>query len=390
MLRRRRKNDSGLSENDSPSDLSKPSLIISKLKDITSMLLDAIRHSASDSEELNSETFKVDLDQNHFRLKKSFDVQELTEIKENLKKLLLNQHQAENIRHQSQYAEYSQIVETLVEGIGEFTGDNDDFNKRVDLGLSQIGRVAIELNDLKQIRQQIAQRVIQTKKVLQEKRQRDNEKQQMLTRKIAVLEVQLNKAQEEILIDDMTQLYNRRGFDRRIKEAVERRKMFEQDFALLMFDVDHFKNVNDAHGHQIGDRLLTALGQQVKLVFRLDDFVARYGGEEFAVIIYCSSIDIAQSAADRLRETIDSYGFRYIKDDKAQMLSITISAGVAWCGDDDTPESLIRRADECLYLAKRRGRNRVCVESGLESADVNDKSSISETAPVIARLLTDD
>ncbi len=390
MLRKRRKNDSGLSENDSPSDLSKPSLIISKLKDITSMLLDAIRHSASDSEELNSETFKVDLDQNHFRLKKSFDVQELTEIKENLKKLLLNQHQAESIRHQSQYAEYSQIVETLVEGIGEFTGDNDDFNKRVDLGLSQIGRVAIELNDLKQIRQQIAQRVIQTKKVLQKKRQRDNEKQQMLTRKIAVLEVQLNKAQEEILIDDMTQLYNRRGFDRRIKEAVERRKMFEQDFALLMFDVDHFKNVNDAHGHQIGDRLLTALAQQAKLVFRLDDFVARYGGEEFAVIIYCSSIDITQSAANRLRKTIDSYGFRYIKDDKTQMLSITISAGVAWCGDDDTPESLIRRADECLYLAKRRGRNRVCVESGLESADVNDKSSISETAPVIARLLTDD
>ena len=381
MLRKRRKNDSGLSENDSPSDLSKPSLIISKLKDITSMLLDAIRHSASDSEELNSETFKVDLDQNHFRLKKSFDVQELTEIKENLKKLLLNQHQAESIRHQSQYAEYSQIVETLVEGIGEFTGDNNDFNKRVDLGLSQIGRVAIELNDLKQVRQQIAQRVIQTKKVLQNKRQRDNEKQQMLTRKIAVLEVQLNKAQEEILIDDMTQVYNRRGFDRRIKEAVERRKMFEQDFALLMFDVDHFKNVNDAHGHQIGDKLLTALGQQTKLVFRLDDFVARYGGEEFAVIIYCSSIDIAQSAADRLRKTIDSYGFRYIKDDKAQILSITISAGVAWCGDDDTPESLIRRADECLYLAKGRGRNRVCVESELENADVNDKSSTSETAP---------
>lgn len=381
MLRKRRKNDSGLSENDSPSDLSKSSLIISKLKDITSMLLDAIRHSASDSEELNSETFKVDLDQNHFRLKKSFDVQELTEIKENLKKLLLNQHQAESIRHQSQYAEYSQIVETLVEGIGEFTGDNNDFNKRVDLGLSQIGRVAIELNDLKQVRQQIAQRVIQTKKVLQNKRQRDNEKQQMLTRKIAVLEVQLNKAQEEILIDDMTQLYNRRGFDRRIKEAVERRKMFEQDFALLMFDVDHFKNVNDAHGHQIGDKLLTALGQQTKLVFRLDDFVARYGGEEFAVIIYCSSIDIAQSAADRLRKTIDSYGFRYIKDDKAQILSITISAGVAWCGDDDTSESLIRRADECLYLAKGRGRNRVCVESELENADVNDKSSTSETAP---------
>ncbi len=386
----RRKNDLSSLKSSPSIDLSEPNLVISKFKDITSMLLDMIRNFVSDSEELSSDAFKADLDRNLLRLKESFDVYELTEIEENLKKLLLNQHQAEKIFHQSQYAQYSQIVTTLVEGIEEFTGDNDNFNRRVDVNLSQIGRIAIELNDLKQIRQQIAQRVIQTKKVLQEKKQRDNEKQQMLTRKIAVLEVQLNKAQEEILIDDMTQLYNRRGFDRRIKEAVERRKMFEQDFALLMFDVDHFKNVNDAHGHQIGDRLLTALGQQVKLVFRLDDFVARYGGEEFAVIIYCSSIDIAQSAADRLRETIDSYGFRYIKDDKAQMLSITISAGVAWCGDDDTPESLIRRADECLYLAKRRGRNRVCVESGLESADVNDKSSISETAPVIARLLTDD
>ena len=367
-----RKTDQNLLKTDPPDDLGHADLLSSKLKEILLMLLNIIRNSTIDSEVLNSEAFKADLDQSWIRLKESSNIYQLSEIQEFLKKLILRQREVEQIHHQNQYTEYSQIVGTLIEGIGEFTGSNDDFDKRLNTALSHIGHVAVQLDDLKQIRQQIAQRVIHAKKALHEKKARNSKRQKVLARKVEELEERLSEAQEEMLIDEMTQVYNRRAFDRRIEESVKRREMFDIDMGLLLFDIDHFKKVNDTHGHQVGDRLLTALAQQAKSVFRADDFVARYGGEEFAVLIYCSSSEIAESAAERLRSSIDRKGFRYVKDGTPQTLGITVSVGVAWCREDDTPESLIRRADECLYLAKESGRNKVCVESELDNPNRDD------------------
>jgi diguanylate cyclase len=358
----RRKKD--ISSSARGSEVSQSNLAVYKLKDIISTLLDAIRLFTENNEELNTDEFKVQLDQNLARLRKTSDVQELAEIEETLKTLIFRQREAEKNYRQNQHTEYSKIIATLVEGINNLTSDNDDFNNRLDVSLSLIGRV-VELDDLKQIRQQITQRVLKAKQTVQEKIQHDSENHKALSQKVEDLETRLNKAQEEVVTDSLTQVFNRRAFDERIQNEVERSKLLDQGFGLVMFDIDRFKNINDRHGHQVGDRLLAAIAKQAKIVFRVDDFVARYGGEEFAVIIHGPSINSAQNAAERLRDAIARTGFRYEKDGKVEILQITISGGVAWCRSGDTVESLIRRADQCLYLAKRTGRDRICVESEL-------------------------
>ena len=369
---KRRKRDTQLSIDNSPDsgDLLRPEsqeydATLAKLRDIISTLIDAIRHFTENSEEINSEKFKMQLDYHLAQLRKTSDVQVLTEIEETIKTLIFRQREAENAYTQSHHAEFSKIVETLIEGINELTSDNSNFNNQLDVSLSQVGRAA-ELENLKQIRYQIRQVVAKAKRVLQEKQERDGEKQQELSQKVEALESQLSQAEAEIRIDGLTKVFNRRAFDERIQEEVRRSQVLERGFGLVLFDIDHFKHVNDTHGHPIGDRILIALAKHAKVVFRVDDFIARYGGEEFAVILQASSIEIVQHAAERLRESIAQKEFRYQQDGRTNALKISISGGVAWFRDRDTDMSLIGRADQCLYLAKGTGRNQIRIESDLD------------------------
>ena len=329
----RRIQDLAFSTDDSPhAEMRDSSLTVFKLKDIISMLLKTIRFFTENKDELNGEVFKIQLDQNLARLKKTFDVHELTEIEESLKKLIFRQRDAERVHHQNQHAEYAKIIANLIE----------------------------EINDLNQ-------------KNRQGKTQHDSEVQSALSQKVEDLEARLRKAQEENLTDSLTQVFNRRAFDRQMQNEVAHSKLLGRGFGLVLFDIDRFKSVNDTHGHQAGDRLLTAIAQQVKTVFRVDDFVARYGGDEFAAILHCPTIDSVQYAAERLRNVIARTAFHYEKEDgRIETLQITISVGVAWYRDGDTPESLINRADQCLLLAKRRNRNRMFTQLDLERTHFDD------------------
>lgn len=131
------------------------------------------------------------------------------------------------------------------------------------------------------------------------------------------------------------------------------------DVCLLMIDVDHFKQVNDIHGHPCGDAVLKAVADIVKDHFRKSDVVGRYGGEEFAVLMAGASGDQALSIAEKLRKTIEDATV-FCRD---QGINVTISIGVvhACAGDNPTLETLLMQADAALYLAKGGGRNRACL-----------------------------
>jgi len=184
------------------------------------------------------------------------------------------------------------------------------------------------------------------------------------------LNEKLAEAQEEMLIDELTGVFNRKAFEKRIREEIGRNKSTKAPFTLLMFDIDHFKNVNDTHGHRVGDRLLSALGKRSKDVFRRDDYIARYGGEEFAVILYNTIGDKAKIAAERLRAEIERMEFKYVKRGVPNSIRITLSIGLGWYRDGDTPETLVVRADQALYLAKRSGRNQTRTEDELTPEEI--------------------
>lgn len=181
---------------------------------------------------------------------------------------------------------------------------------------------------------------------------------------IRKLHKNLAEVREETLMDQLTMIGNRRHFDRSLKKALEKYHMSAEPLCLVMADIDHFKKFNDKWGHQTGDQVLKLFALAIKGNVKLADVACRYGGEEFAVILPNSTLEQGKAIADRIRLAVAKRDV--VKRSPGQNLGrITISAGVSLLRPDDSPESLIFRADKCLYMAKKAGRNQVLSEHDL-------------------------
>ena len=157
--------------------------------------------------------------------------------------------------------------------------------------------------------------------------------------------------------DALTRVHSRRHFDTRLEEEMQRFTRYGQQFSLLLLDVDHFKQVNDCHGHHIGDTVLREIGEIINSCVRNTDYCARYGGEEFAIILPHTGHQHAMTLADRIREAIAEHVFFA---NEAQPFHVTASIGVAHTNTAKSGLKLLQEADEALYVAKGEGRNRIC------------------------------
>jgi two-component system cell cycle response regulator len=156
--------------------------------------------------------------------------------------------------------------------------------------------------------------------------------------------------------DALTGLWNRSAMMEEIERELDRSKRERRCVALIMLDLDHFKNVNDTHGHPVGDEVLIETGRRLKASLRSYDAVARMGGEEFVALVTCRDLGEARELADRVRASIGSGQFTT----SAGALIVTVSAGVASTeGRGYRGEALVLAADRALYRAKHHGRNRV-------------------------------
>ncbi|WP_051305808.1 diguanylate cyclase [Desulfogranum mediterraneum] len=164
---------------------------------------------------------------------------------------------------------------------------------------------------------------------------------------------------KQSLVDELTQLYNRRYFDKRIKKEIARFQQKETPLSLLVIDIDHFKKFNDNYGHKQGDDVLAVLGRIIKENIREEDFGCRYGGEEFAVIMGNADHATACRVAERLRSCVERETFSPDPDQAHLIINATISIGISQCSSTDTASSLFKGADKALYQAKQLGRNRV-------------------------------
>lgn len=180
-------------------------------------------------------------------------------------------------------------------------------------------------------------------------------------REVELLTRQLEQAQSEALLDPLTGLKNRRGFERAVRELETGPNAFK-GATLLLADIDHFKQINDKHGHLLGDKILRAIGQTLQSNLKGRDIAARPGGDEFAVLLQQTPLAGARALAEQIRTAVAGGRIRRT-DGKDLSGSVTLSVGVAGGESDDTLESLLARADAALYAAKRNGRNQVAVES---------------------------
>lgn len=155
--------------------------------------------------------------------------------------------------------------------------------------------------------------------------------------------------------DGLTQLANKRHLLETLEKEVQRARRHDRPLSVIMADLDHFKSINDGHGHLAGDAVLRAVADVFRREARKDELVARYGGEEFAVVLADAGLDGARDGAERIRAAVEREPITF----SGAPIPVTISVGVATLGAGDGALELIARADARLYAAKRSGRNRV-------------------------------
>lgn len=168
----------------------------------------------------------------------------------------------------------------------------------------------------------------------------------------------MEKLQKLAVTDGLTALYNSRHFFSQLELEVDRSVRYQHPLSLLLIDIDHFKDFNDAFGHLEGDKVLVRFSQILKSCLRANDSAYRYGGEEFTVILPETGAEESRTVAQRIRAALEAEVFY---PSSGSPVSKTISIGVTEYSPAEPMAALIRRADEAMYLSKQNGRNRVSV-----------------------------
>jgi diguanylate cyclase len=181
---------------------------------------------------------------------------------------------------------------------------------------------------------------------------------------IAALQRDLDDVRREALLDPLTKVHNRKAFDDGLLRAIARAADTGKPLCLMLIDIDHFKRFNDTWGHQTGDQVLRLVAMTVKSNIKGKDLAARYGGEEFGAILPDTGLEDAIHLADNFRRAVQAKELLK-RSTNVKLGRVTASFGVAMLRPDDSPSSLIERADRCLYAAKRAGRNTVVGETEL-------------------------
>ncbi|MDI5922789.1 diguanylate cyclase [Halomonas sp. LR5S13] len=163
-----------------------------------------------------------------------------------------------------------------------------------------------------------------------------------------------DELERQATLDHLTGTYNRRAFDTALRQAIFQAELGDESFSLLLFDIDHFKHVNDRHGHDTGDAILKQLADRVSNSLRSTDILSRWGGEEFTILLPDTRLRGASTFAERLRCQISEV--------RLHGLNITISTGITQYRAGDDMDSMLARADDALYRAKSAGRNRVVAD----------------------------
>ena len=222
----------------------------------------------------------------------------------------------------------------------------------------------------------IVESLVQSTKEMEQSNQQLEERLLASKREINELQENLEAVRTESLTDPLTQLANRKFFDMTLEKAIVNATASNEPLSLMLTDIDHFKMFNDSFGHLTGDQVLRLVAMSVKHNVKGKDTAARYGGEEFAIILPNTGLRAAITVADHIRRAVMAK--ELMKRSTGEQLGrITISIGVATLRQGDSAQSIIERADACLYAAKRNGRNRVICETDPEVSTAEASTQVA-------------
>ncbi|MDO8344667.1 MAG: diguanylate cyclase [Cellvibrio sp.] len=233
--------------------------------------------------------------------------------------------------------------------------------------MSDLETTAASATDINQLKDTVKSQLGNIRQVIDHYQQTDQAQQflaeqlQTLGAKIKTMEVEAEKNRttleahrQKALHDPLTELPNREAYNERAGAEVQRWQRYGRPLTIAIFDIDHFKRINDTYGHQAGDRVIKVIGRSIAKRLREVDFFCRYGGEEFVALMPETDSATALAVLEKVRDAIANAAFNY----KDQPMAITLSVGLTEFRTNDSLESAFERADQALYTAKSDGRNR--------------------------------
>jgi diguanylate cyclase len=249
------------------------------------------------------------------------------------------------------------LMTTFIDRLGDLTASTGEYHNKIEGYSQKIGQ-ADNLTELSHILKDVMHdtRIIQTstmrshEELLAHKKQADE-----ADARIKELELELEQVSELVREDQLTGALNRRGLDETIDREIKRAERGQSAVSVALLDIDNFKQLNDALGHQAGDRALKHLTQVIKETLRPADSVGRYGGEEFLIVLPDTDLKAGIEAMQRLQRDLTKKFFLH----NNERVLVTFSAGVALRRENEDSEDLIGRADKAMYKAKQTGKNRV-------------------------------
>jgi diguanylate cyclase len=266
-----------------------------------------------------------------------------------------NQRKAESSEYSKHRESAHIIVSDLVTTLKRSLELREGMDQEIVGLLSEMQNV-VDKGDLSAIRRVSSKTADHIRDIIAVQREQDQEQLAKLSSQLRVMREELAEAQAQMQRDPLTELLNRGAFDEAFEKTVTLSHASAADLTLFMVDLDRFKNVNDAYGHQAGDAVLKAVSRQLIRCFpRKDDLVVRFGGEEFAVLCRNTGINEGAMLGERLRQSVERLEIELAD----LMYHPTASVGFAVLHPNESAQSFLKRADDALYAAKKAGRNLV-------------------------------
>jgi diguanylate cyclase len=251
--------------------------------------------------------------------------------------------------------ELQAIIALIGEDVQDATAETQEYATQMQAALADLGR-AVEIDDLREVRERIRTHLSLAARALETKRQREQERLRSLEEQVEVLTHKVEITPQAAQTDPLTTLYSREAFDKQIRTEVSLANRLKRPLSMVLIDVDHLQLANETYGREaIDDVLVRLAGRIIREFFRKTDFIARCGGDEFAVLLTQEQLDVARRAAEGLCRNLQQRPLQT----RAGDVTITISAGVTQYRPGESWEELLARAEGALQQAKQGGCNRV-------------------------------